>query len=146
MKLDHFVSLANEIHVRNLRLKKLIPATLGKGDSLFIPSPFRAVIQEFIPENLGMGQGMIMGKNDKNFPSDLFLYKKNSFVPYKEANLMLIPAEAVIASISIFEDISKVEQGLENWIQIQHEIKAFSAIFSWEGEKPGTESLLNKLS
>ncbi|MEO1216786.1 MAG: ankyrin repeat domain-containing protein [Bacteroidota bacterium] len=146
MKLDYFVSLANEICVRDLRLKKLISSSYRVGSFPFSATAFRAVLQNFIPEHLGLGQGVVLGSNEKNFLSEILLYKKNSFHLYKEGELLVLPADAILASIIVRSDLSSVNSNLEDWLELSKEISGFSAYFSWDSGVLGLDRAVGLLN
>ncbi|MEM8888519.1 MAG: hypothetical protein AAGD28_11105, partial [Bacteroidota bacterium] len=113
-------------------MKKLISNSYRVGSFPFSATAFRAVLHNFIPEHLGLGQGVVLGADEKNYPSEILLYKKNSFPLYKEGELLVLPAEAILASIFIRSDLSSVNSNLEDWLGLSKEIAGFSAYFSWD--------------
>jgi hypothetical protein len=156
-------SITNELKITKDRVRDLIGAANWGDDGRYKEAILRKTISQFLPSNLNIGTGFILGNDDHEFGQDgkissqldLIVYENKTPLIFREGDFIILTENAVRAIIEVKTKIINYSANGENSLNkiitklnrlrdfdtfnsLRNQRKKFVGIFSFEYDQEFT--------
>ena len=104
---NYFKSVTLEIEALKNRVRDFIDDSHWQTDGEWKESVLRSILSRNIPENIKIGRGFIISADGSSTQIDVLVYRNDSPVFFRDADLVFIPPEGVLAVIEVKSNITK---------------------------------------
>ncbi len=149
---NYFESLGREIDSLKLRVRDLIANRHWQTDDEWKESVLRQVLRRHLPATAIIGRGFVISGDDVTTQLDVLIHDASKPVLFRDGDLVFVTLDAVLGIIEVksrvtpstFGEATRKIASDIGLVRLQANIRAFAALFAFEGEGASPERYLDE--